>query len=264
MIAEELAAAGIAVHLAEPAGTTFARGRKRHAKTGKTGCRHPRMLLAQGRLPECWIPPGHIPECRARLETCHDPRAEHTAWVQRIHAVLLHHGAPAWARGRCVPGRARPALRAAAAVHLSPAGQLQVATALEVTGALQARMHVPRHQLTAAARHRGAGGTAVQGRAGHRAGADLPAGRGRPVLLRPPGGPVRRAGRHRLLLRPQGPARAAVPAGTARAALGGVRGRPDPRPILGPRPRLGRRPAALLAGTAAVVFAGWLAASASR
>jgi transposase len=32
-IAEELAAAGIAVHLAESADTVFARGRKRHAKT---------------------------------------------------------------------------------------------------------------------------------------------------------------------------------------------------------------------------------------
>jgi hypothetical protein len=42
------------------------------------------MLLAEGRLPECWIPPGHILECRALLETYHDLRAEHTAWVQRI------------------------------------------------------------------------------------------------------------------------------------------------------------------------------------
>jgi hypothetical protein len=64
-VAEELAAAGVAVHLAEPADTAFARGRKRHAKTGKTGCRHLRQLLAEGRLPECWIPPGHILECRA-------------------------------------------------------------------------------------------------------------------------------------------------------------------------------------------------------
>ena len=32
-VAEELAAAGIAAHLAEPADTAFARGRKRHAKT---------------------------------------------------------------------------------------------------------------------------------------------------------------------------------------------------------------------------------------
>ena len=71
---------------AEPADTAFARGRKRHAKTDKTDCRHLRMLLAEGRLPECWIPPGHILEARALLETYHDLRAEHTAWVQRIHA----------------------------------------------------------------------------------------------------------------------------------------------------------------------------------
>ncbi len=65
------AAAGIAAHLAEPADTAFARGRKRHAKTDKTDCRHLRMLLAEGRLPGCWIPPGHILECRALLETYH-------------------------------------------------------------------------------------------------------------------------------------------------------------------------------------------------
>jgi len=78
-VAEELAAAGITAHLAGPAGTAFARGRKRHAKTGKTDCRHLRQLLAEGRLPECWIPPGRILECRALLETYHDLRAEHTA-----------------------------------------------------------------------------------------------------------------------------------------------------------------------------------------
>ena len=48
-VTEELAAAGVAAHLAEPADTAFARGRKRHAKTD---CRHLRMLLAEGRLPE--------------------------------------------------------------------------------------------------------------------------------------------------------------------------------------------------------------------
>ena len=92
-IAEELALAGIAAHVAEPADTAFARGRKRHAKTDKTDSQHLRMLLAEGRLPECWIPPGHILECRALLELYHDLRAEHTAWVQRIHAVLFHQGA---------------------------------------------------------------------------------------------------------------------------------------------------------------------------
>ena len=152
-VAEELAAAGVTAHLAEPADTAFARGRKRHAKTDKTDCRHLRMLLAEGRLPECWIPPGRILECRALLETYHDLRAEHTAWVQRIHAVLFHQGAPALGEGALRTGQGLAELRAAAAVRLSPAGQLQVATALEVLEALEARLHAVRHQLLAEARH---------------------------------------------------------------------------------------------------------------
>ena len=139
-------------HLAEPADTAFARGRKRHAKTDKTDSRHLRMLLAEGRLPECWIPPGHILECRALLETYHDLRRERTAWVQRIHAVLFHQGAPALGEGALRTEQGVAALRDAAA-HLSPAGQLQVATALEVIDALEARLHVVRHQLLDAARH---------------------------------------------------------------------------------------------------------------
>ena len=152
-VAEELAAAGVVAHLAEPADTAFARGRKRHAKTDKTDCRHLRQLLAEGRLPECWIPPGHILECRALLECYHDLRAEHTAWVQRIHAVFFHHGAPALGEGALRTEQGLAAVRAAAAAHLSPAGQLQVATALEVIAALETRLHVLRHQLLQAARH---------------------------------------------------------------------------------------------------------------
>src|SRR5437867_10192705 len=119
-IAGELASAGVAVHLAEPAGTAFGRGRKRHAKTGKTDARHLRMLLAEGRLPECWIPPGRILEARALLELYHDLRAGRTAWVQRIHAVLFHHGAPALGEGTLRTERGLAALRAAAADCLSP------------------------------------------------------------------------------------------------------------------------------------------------
>src|SRR5271166_3448752 len=87
---------------------------------------------AAGRGPaaECWIPPSLILECRALLETYHDLRAEHTAWVQRIHAVFFHQGAPALGEAALRTDRALQALRAAAACHLSPAGQLQVATAL--------------------------------------------------------------------------------------------------------------------------------------
>ena len=63
------------------ADTAALRGRKRHAKTDKTDSRHLRQLLADGRLPECWVPPPHVLECRALLELYHDLRVEHTAWV---------------------------------------------------------------------------------------------------------------------------------------------------------------------------------------
>src|SRR5271165_7254547 len=141
-VAEELAAAGITAHLAEPADTAARRGRKRHAKTD---ARHLRMLLAEGRLPECWILPGHILECRALLELYNDLRREHTAWVQRIHAVFFHQGAPALGQDALRTEKGVAALRTAAAAHLSPAGQLQVATALEVTAALEARLQAVRH-----------------------------------------------------------------------------------------------------------------------
>jgi transposase len=152
-VAEELAAAGIVAHLGEPADTAALRGRKRHAKTDKTDARHLRSLLAEGRLPECWIPSAHILECRALLGTYHDLRRAHTAWVQRIHAVFFHQGAPPLGERalRTEPGIA--GLRAAAAAHLSAAGQQQVATALDMLAATEAQLGPLRHQLRQAAAH---------------------------------------------------------------------------------------------------------------
>jgi transposase len=152
-VSEELAAAGVAAHLGEPADTAALRGRKRRAKTDKTDARHLRALLADGRLPECWIPPAQILEYRALLETYHDLRREHTAWVQRIHAVFFHQGAPALGEGTLRTEQGLAGLRAAAAVHLSPAGQLQVATALDMIAATEARLGPLRHQLRDAAAH---------------------------------------------------------------------------------------------------------------
>jgi transposase len=142
--------AGVAAHVAEPADTAFARGRKRHAKTDKTDSRHLRELLAEGRLPECWIPPSYVLECRALLETYHDLRAEHTAWVQRSHAAFFHQGAPAL--GALRTEQDIEAVQAAAACHLSLAGQLQVDTALGMLAFLEGRLEVLRHRLLAAAR----------------------------------------------------------------------------------------------------------------
>ena len=64
-VAEELLAAGITPHLAEPADTAALRGKKRHAKTDKTDARHLRTHLLAGGLPECWIPPRQVLEVRA-------------------------------------------------------------------------------------------------------------------------------------------------------------------------------------------------------
>jgi transposase len=106
---EELQRAGIEAHLAEPADTAAARGPKRRAQTDRTDARHLRELLAGGQLPELWIPPEQVLEMRAWLELFKDLREEHTAWVQRIHTILLHHGVDplAWTP-RCCGLRLRP------------------------------------------------------------------------------------------------------------------------------------------------------------
>jgi transposase len=132
--------------------TAALRGRKRHAKTDRTDSRHLRVLLADGRLPGCWIPPWHILECRALLELYHDLRTGHTAWVQRIHAALFHQGAPALGEGGLRTGEDLAALQAIAAAQLSPAGQLQVAVALDKLAALEGHLDMLRRRLVTAAR----------------------------------------------------------------------------------------------------------------
>ena len=72
---------------------------------------------------------------------------------RRSCAVLFHHGAPALGGGTLRTGPGLAALREVSAACLSPAGQLQVATSLEVLEALEARMSELRHQLLAEARH---------------------------------------------------------------------------------------------------------------
>src|SRR6266851_5558554 len=137
-VAGELARAGIEAHLAEPADTAAARGRKKRAKTDRADSKLMRELLAQGRLPECWIPPEQVLECRALLETYHALRREHTAWVQRAHAVLFHQGATRLREGGTGTAEGRELLREIAAGQLSPAGQQQIGLylrMLEVTEA---------------------------------------------------------------------------------------------------------------------------------
>jgi transposase len=91
-VVEEICAAGFEAHLAEPADTQAARGRKRHAKTDRSDARLLRELLAGGDLPESWIPPAPVLEWRERVRLYKSLIDQRTVWTQRIHAELFQHG----------------------------------------------------------------------------------------------------------------------------------------------------------------------------
>src|SRR2546423_2143513 len=93
-VAEELARAGCAVHLAEPADTRALRGPKRRAKTDRTDAHHLRELLRAGTLPESWPPPAHIADARTQVPRRRALVGERTGWAQRIHAILVPHRLP--------------------------------------------------------------------------------------------------------------------------------------------------------------------------
>lgn len=93
-VVEELTRAGFEAHLAEPADTAAARGRKRRAKTDRADAKHLRVLLEQDRLPESWIAPAHILDLRETTRLRHTLTEQRTQWQQRIHAILYHHGVP--------------------------------------------------------------------------------------------------------------------------------------------------------------------------
>ena len=141
-VVEELAAAGITPHLAEPADTAALRGRKRHAKTDKTDSRHLRVHLLAGDLPECWIPPGHVLETRAVIRLYKDLLDERGGWHQRIAATLFHQGVPVTASMSTAEGRA-----AAGQMELSPAGHQAVQAALRQIDRLTGELDPLRRQL---------------------------------------------------------------------------------------------------------------------
>ena len=109
-VVEEIEAAGFEAHVAEPADTQAARGRKHRAKTDRSDARLLRELLQQGELPESWIPPPVVLEWRERVRLYKSLVDQRLVWIQRIHAELFQHGvavpeAPIrpQRRGRCWP-----------------------------------------------------------------------------------------------------------------------------------------------------------------
>ena len=124
---EELRAAGAEVQLAEPAETKMLRGPKRRAKTDRADATHLRDLLQQGRVPESWIPPEQILELRSLVRLRRALVEQRTAWQQRIHAQLFHHGHPA-----CRELLARERRAWLEGLELPHAGRTQVEVALRL------------------------------------------------------------------------------------------------------------------------------------
>jgi transposase len=91
-VVEEIEAAGFDAHLAEPADTQAARGRKHRAKTDRSDARLLRDLLAAEELPESWIPPTGVLEWRERMRLYVALINQRRVWGQRIHAELYQHG----------------------------------------------------------------------------------------------------------------------------------------------------------------------------
>ncbi len=91
-VVEEITAAGFEAHVAEPADTQAARGRKHRAKTDRSDARLLRELLQRGELPESWIPPAVVLEWRERVRLYKSLVDQRLVWTQRIHAELFQHG----------------------------------------------------------------------------------------------------------------------------------------------------------------------------
>jgi transposase len=135
-VVEELQRAGATVVLAEPAETSARRGPKRRAKTDKRDARHLRELLLERRLPRAWIPPEHILELRARVRLRKTLVDQRTEWLQRIHAVLFHHG------GKLAVARldGRDSHERLVALDVTPAARQQIEVALAMVGHVNAQL----------------------------------------------------------------------------------------------------------------------------
>jgi transposase len=135
-VVEEITAAGFEAHVAEPADTKNARGRKHRAKTDRSDARLIRELLQEGHLPESWIPPTEVLEWRERVRLYKSLVDQRTTWVQRIHAELYQHGV-AVQEGAIRSAATRDRL-AGDGVQLSPAGRQRIRVGYQMIDATDA------------------------------------------------------------------------------------------------------------------------------
>jgi transposase len=147
-VCEALREAGATAHLAEPVETSALRGKKRRAKTDREDARWLRTLLAEGRLPEAWIPPAHVREWRTRARLRKTLVDERTTWLQRVQATLFHHGVSG-APDKLLSAQGREFL---AALELPDAARQRIEVALSMIEALDRQLAPLERQLRQLAR----------------------------------------------------------------------------------------------------------------
>ncbi len=220
-VVEELERVGADAHLAEPAETSGLKGKKRRAKTDWADARHLRDLLLIGRLPESWIPPGHLLDLRARVRCRHTLVHQRTEWQQRMHAVLYHHGVPRARKLLTLANRER-----IAGLALPATAREQLTIAIEMIDAIEVQIGPVDFALRTYARKQPGCRALIDQDLRHRpvnVGHDPRRARRHPPfseLARR--GPLLRPGRHRVSVRPAPRRRASLPARTARSAVGAV------------------------------------------
>jgi transposase len=146
-VVEEMVRAGVTAVLAQPADMSTLRGPRRKAKTDRADAKLLRETLAAGRVPRCYVPPSHVLECRALLEAYQDLRREHTAWIQRIHAVLFHHGTPAVPAGDLSAATGRRRALAGAQAYLTTVAQTQVRIGADMLEVIEGHLDELRREL---------------------------------------------------------------------------------------------------------------------
>jgi hypothetical protein len=82
------------------------RRRRRRGAAGSAGprldvadARQLRQLFVGGRVPKSWIPPARVLDARVLVRLYKDLVDERSGWLQRVHAMLFHHGVPAGTPG---------------------------------------------------------------------------------------------------------------------------------------------------------------------
>jgi transposase len=145
-VAEECQAAGVTVHVADPAEAAGPRNRKMRAKTDRIDARKLREQLEKGDIHDSWIAPRHVLEIREKVRLYLDLSQEKEAWQKRIHATFFHQGVPK-PDGRLFRGeRVQVGL---ADPDLSPAGEQAVDVAMRMIAAIDADLVPLRAELTA-------------------------------------------------------------------------------------------------------------------